>query len=283
MAKLLKRATTLSLVTNIFLFFIKGFIGIMSNSIAVISDAVNSLTDIVSSAAIMYSVHVSLKKPDDEHQFGHHAAQPIAVFIIALFSAIVGIEIIKESIKRITAPTSLEISLPVYLVLVLTIIIKLILMRYQSKVGKAFKSPGLKASAVDSMNDVLSSSLSLVGVAGIEFGYPSLDGIVGIFIAFVIMKSGYEIAKENINYLMGRAADEKIILEIANKALNVNGVKGMNDLRSYYVGNKFHIEIHIEVDKNETTEISHDIGELVRTEIMKLPEIRWPKHLFLPA
>ena len=146
-------------------------------------------------------------------------------------------------------------------------------MRYQLKVGNAFKSPGLKASAVDSMNDVLSSSLSLIGVAGIEFGLPSLDGIVGIFIAFVIMKSGFEIAKENINYLMGRAADEKIILEIANKALNVNGVKGMNDLRSYYVGNKFHIEIHIEVDKNETTEISHDIGELVRTEIMKLPDI----------
>ena len=273
MAKLLKRATTLSLVSNIFLFFIKGFIGIVSNSIAVISDAVNSLTDIVSSAAIMYSVHVSLKKPDEEHQFGHHAAQPIAVFIIALFSAIVGIEIIKESIKRISDPTSSIISLPVYLVLVLTIIIKLILMRYQSKVGKTFKSPGLKASAVDSMNDVLSSSLSLIGVAGIEFGYPSLDGIVGIFIAFVIMKSGYEIAKENINYLMGRAADDKIILEIANKALKVLGVKGMHDLKSFYVGNKFHVEIHVEVDKNEPTAISHDIGELVRTEIMKLSDI----------
>ncbi len=88
MAKLLKRATTLSLVTNIFLFLIKGFIGIISNSIAVISDAVNSLSDIVSSAAIMYSVHVSLKKPDEEHQFGHHAAQPIAVFIIALWSTL---------------------------------------------------------------------------------------------------------------------------------------------------------------------------------------------------
>ncbi len=273
MAKVLKRATTLSLATNIFLFLIKGFIGIMSNSIAVISDAVNSLSDIVSSAAIMYSVHVFLKKPDNEHQFGHHAAQPIAVFIIALFSAIVGIEIIKESIKRITAPTSLEISLPVYLVLVLTIIVKLLLMRYQSKVGKAFKSPGLKASAVDSLNDVLSSSLSLIGVAGIEFGYPSLDGIVGIFIAFVIMRSGYEIAAENINYLMGRAADQKIILEIAGKTLKVEGVKGMHDLKSYYVGNKFHIEIHIEVNKNETTEISHNIGEDVRNEIMKLPDI----------
>ena len=273
MAKILKRATSLSLATNIFLFLIKGFIGIMSNSIAVISDAVNSLTDIVSSAAIMYSVHVSLKQPDDEHQFGHHAAQPIAVFIIALFSAIVGIEIIKESIKRIIDPTSSVISWPVYLVLLLTIVIKLILMRYQSNVGKAFKSPGLKASAVDSMNDVLASFLSLIGVAGIEFGYPRLDGIFGILIAFVILKSGYEVAMENINYLMGRAADEKIILEIANKALKVKGVKGIHDLKSHYVGNKFHVEIHVEVDKNETTKISHETGVDVRNEILKLPDI----------
>ena len=72
---------------------------------------------------------------------------------------------------------------------------------------------------------------------------------------------------------MGRAADEKTILEIANKTLKVKGVKGMHDLKSYYVGNKFHIEIHIEVDKDKTTEVSHDIGEAVRNEIMKLPDI----------
>ncbi len=231
------------------------------------------LTDIVSSAAIMYSVHVSLKKPDEEHQFGHNAAQPIAVFIIALFSAIVGIEIIKESVKRIIEPTSSEITLPVYLVLVFTVIVKIILMRYQSKVGKAFKSPGLKASAVDSMNDVLASLLSLIGVAGIEFGYPKLDGIVGIFIALFILKSGYEIAKENINYLMGKAADEDMILEIANKALKVEGVKGINDLKSHYVGNKFHVEIHIEVDKNITTQDSHETGVGVRNEILKIADI----------
>jgi cation diffusion facilitator family transporter len=273
MAKVLKRATYLSLVTNLFLFVIKAAVGILSNSIAVISDAINSLTDIVSSFAIMYSVRVSLKKPDEEHQFGHHAAQPIAVFLIALFAGIVGIEVIKASFERILNPYITHINKEVYVVLVLTIVIKLILTKYQSKVGKEYKSPGLKASAVDSLNDVLASSLSIIGVIGAQLGLRYIDGIAGILIALFIFKSGYEVARENIDYLMGKAADENIILEIANKALKVRGVEGINELKSYYVGNKFHIEIHIDVDKSVSTEESHDIGVNVRNEILLLSDI----------
>ncbi|MGA8265576.1 MAG: cation diffusion facilitator family transporter [Ignavibacteriaceae bacterium] len=274
MAKLLKRAANLSLLVNIFLFLIKAFAGIVSNSIAVISDAINSLTDIVSSAAIMISVKISLKKPDDDHQFGHNAAQPIAVFLIALFTAIVAINLIQASINRILNPEPHKINALVYSILVVTILVKLILTRYQSKVGKTFRSPGLRASAVDSLNDVLASSLSLIGVIGVQIGFPYIDGIAGILISFFILKAGYEIAHENIDYLMGKAADEKIIIEIANCALNIEGVKGMNDLKSHYVGNKFHIEIHIEVDKNMSTKESHDVGKEVQKAIESIEEIQ---------
>jgi cation diffusion facilitator family transporter len=273
MAKLLQRATYLSLITNIFLFVIKALVGFFSNSIAVISDAINSLNDIIASAAIMYSVRISLKNPDEEHQFGHNAAQPIAVFLIALFACIVGIEVIKASIERIINPYITHINPEVYAVLVITIIIKLILTRYQSKVGKTYKSPGLKASAVDSLNDVLASSLSIIGVIGVQLGLRYIDGIAGILIALFIFKSGYEIAKENIDYLMGKAADEDVILEIANKALKVKGVKGINELKSHYVGNKFHVEIHIDVNKDVSTEESHEIGVKVREEVLRLADI----------
>ena len=275
MAKLLKRAANLSLLVNIFLFLIKAFAGIVSNSIAVISDAINSLTDVVSSGAIMYSVKVSLKKPDDDHQFGHNAAQPIAVFLIALFTAIVAINLIQASIGRILNPNEHHnINALVYGILLVTITVKIILSRYQSKVGKTFRSPGLKASAIDSLNDVLASSLSIIGVIGVEIGLPYIDGIAGILISFFILKSGYEIAKENIDYLMGRAADDQLILEMANRAMNIEGVVGMNDLRSHYVGNKFHIEIHIEVDKHMTTQNSHDVGKEVQKAIESIEEIQ---------
>ncbi|MEJ2613341.1 MAG: cation diffusion facilitator family transporter, partial [Ignavibacteriaceae bacterium] len=254
-------------------FVIKGIVGIYSNSIAVISDAINSLNDIIASAAILYGVKISLKNPDEEHQFGHNAAQPIAVFLIALFAGIVGIEVIKASIERILHPYITHVTPEVYVVLVITIIIKLILMQYQSRIGKKYKSPGLKASAVDSMNDVLASSLSIIGVIGVQLGLRYIDGISGILIALFIFRSGYKIAKENIDYLMGKAASEDVIIEIANKALRVKGVEGINELKSHYVGNKFHVEIHIDVHKDVSTEDSHDIGVKVREEILHLPDI----------
>lgn len=275
MATHLTRAASLSLLINIFLFIIKAAAGIISNSIAVISDAINSLTDIVSSAAIMFSVKVSLKQPDKDHQFGHNAAQPIAVFLIALFTAIVGINLIQASIGRILHPDEFhKINALVYIILIITIVVKLLMTKYQSRVGKTYRSPGLQASAVDSLNDVLSSSISIAGLIGIQVGLPYFDGIAGIIISLFILKSGYEIAKQNIDYLMGKAADDQIILEIANRALQVQGVIGLNDLKSHYVGNKFHIEIHIEVDKEMTTENSHDVGKQVQKAIESIEEIQ---------
>ncbi len=273
MAKSLKRAAKLTLAVNIFLFLIKALAGIISNSIAVISDAINSLTDIISSGAIMYSVKISLKMPDEDHQFGHNAAQPIAVFLIALFTAVVGINLIEESVLRIITPYKTHINLTVYSILSATILVKLILTKYQSRIGKTFRSPALKAGAVDSFNDVLASSLSIIGLIGVQLGLKYVDGIAGILIAIFILRSGYQIAKENIDYLMGRAADDNLILEIANITLKIDGVKGLNELKSHYVGNKFHVEIHIDVDKNVTTGDSHKIGLDVQNAVSNLQEV----------
>jgi cation diffusion facilitator family transporter len=274
MTKDLKRAAHLTLAANIFLFIIKVAAGIISNSIAVISDAVNSLSDMISSGAIMYSVRISLKKPDDDHQFGHYAAQPLSVFVVALFTALVSINLIEESIKRIINPAPVNIIPPVYIILIINVVIKIILNRYQTDVGKAFKSPAIKASAIDSRNDILASTLSIIGILGVQLGFRYLDGIAGILIALFIFRSAYFMAKENIDYLMGKSADEGLILEIVNVALKVEGVLGLNDLKSYYVGNKFHIEIHIDVDKNLSTDISHDIGKKVQTAISSLSDIK---------
>lgn len=273
MSKKLETASFLSLAVNIILFFLKLVVGLISNSIAVISEALNSLSDIVSSFAIMYSVRVSLKKPDDDHQFGHAAAQPLAAFIIALFTCVLVIKLIEESIRRIISPSEVMIDAYVYFVLIITIISKFALTKYQSKIGKEHRSPALRAIAVDSMNDVLASSIAIIGIIGVQFGILILDSIAGIFIAFFIAKSGYEIARENIDYLMGRAADDHLIIEIANKALKIDGVQGLNELKTFYVGDKFHVEIHIDVDKQINTKESHDIGVKVQNEILKLEEI----------
>lgn len=274
MQKPLKRATTLALALNVFLFIIKLAAGIISNSITLISEAINSSTDIFSSLAIKYSVRISAMKPDEKHQFGHTAAQPIATFIVAVFAGVLGLNIIQESIKRIITPAEIKIDLMVYSVLAVTIVTKIIMNRYQVHIGKKYKSPAVRAQAVDSINDVLASSIALIGVFFVQMGYAWVDGVGGIMVAYFILRSGYEIAVENIDYLMGRAADDNLIMEITTRALKVKGVEGLNDLRSHYVGDKFHIEIHIEVNKSASTKESHDIGKDVQHAIESLPEVQ---------
>lgn len=269
-----KKATNIALGLNILLFVIKLIVGLISNSIAIISEAINSFTDIISSIAIRFSIKVSSQKPDEKHQFGHSAAQPIATFIVAILAGLLGLNIIQESIKRIISPPEVSLSIYVYLVLGITITTKIIMNRYQTIIGKKYNSPAIRAQAVDSINDVLASSFALVGIIGVQLGYPLVDGIGGLLVSFFIFRSGYEIAKENIDYLMGKAADQELVFEIVNRALKVEGVKGMNDLRSHYVGNKFHIEIHIEVDQRTNTKDSHDIGKKVQFAIEEIPEVQ---------
>lgn len=274
MPKRLNTATNIGIAVNIFLFLIKALAGFLSNSIAVISEAVNSLTDIVSSVGIKYAIYISRKKPDETHQFGHSAAQPIAAFIVAVFAFVVGIKIVEESIKRIVQPEELNASVFVYVILLITIITKIVLSRYQHIIGKRFNSTAIKAASIDSLNDVLSSLIALAGLACASLGLKIIDGVSGILVASFIFRTGYHVAKENIDYLMGKSADEKMILEIAGRAAQIEGVRGLNDLRSHYVGDKFHIEIHIEVDKNISTKLSHDIGKHVQSELEKIPLVQ---------
>ncbi|NJD23193.1 MAG: cation transporter [Melioribacter sp.] len=270
----LKRATDIALLINIFLFIIKSIVGILSNSIAVISEALNSLTDILSSLGIKYAVKLSREKPDPKHQFGHTPAQPIAAFILSVFAFVVGINIIEESIKRLIEPQNINTIPSVYVVLIITMIIKIVLNRYQVKIGKMFNSPAIKAASVDSINDVLASSIALVGVIGAAYNLKFIDSIAGIMVAMFIFKTGYEVAKENLDYLMGRSASKEFDEKLKNITKGINGVKGINDLRSHYVGNKFHIEIHIEVNKDLNTKASHDIGNQVKFTLEKLEEVQ---------
>jgi len=270
----LKRATDVALGINIFLFLIKAVVGVLSNSIAVISEALNSFTDILVSIGIKISIKISHQKPDHKHQFGHNAAQPIAAFILSVFAFVVGINIIEESVKRLIEPQQINTIPSVYIVLIITIITKILLNRYQVKIAKIFNSPAIRAASVDSINDVLASSIALIGIVGVYFKLEYLDSFAGIFVAMFIFKSGWEVAKENLDYLMGVSANKDFDENVRKITLGTEGVKGINDLRSHYVGNKFHIEIHIEVDKNISTSHSHDIGNKVRFTLEKIDEVQ---------
>ena len=137
-----------------------------------------------------------------------------------------------------------------------------------------FDSPAIRAASVDSINDVLASSIAFAGIIGVALHFVYMDSVAGILVAMFIFKSGYEVGRENIDYLMGRSAPPDFDQIVKTTALGIRGVKGINDLRSHYVGNKFHIEIHIEVDKNLTTFDSHAVGNEVRNMLERLDRVQ---------
>jgi cation diffusion facilitator family transporter len=267
------RAASVTLAVNIFLFCIKLFAGFTIASISMISEAMNSLLDIIASAGIMYSVHIALRAPDDDHPFGHRAAEPITSLLYAIFAGVVSFNTLRESIIRIYAPTIHSVQLLPFAVLGVTIIMKFTLGTYLHRVGLKYESPALMASSIDAKNDVLGALMAIAGITFSYLGNPWCDGIGGIAVSLMIARGGYMIARENINYLMGKGAGEELLLEIFQRAMKVDGVHGVNSLRSHHVGNRFHIEIHIEVDRALSTQQSHDIGEEVQRSLESLKEI----------
>ncbi|MEE9591035.1 MAG: cation diffusion facilitator family transporter [Thermodesulfobacteriota bacterium] len=267
------KATVLGIVCNSFLFAIKLFAGIISGSIALLSDAFNSLTDMVTSIAIFICVRISDKEADEGHPFGHKRAEPIAGLLVAILAGILGFEIIKASIERLITGKTISVGPIPLLVPVVTMVLKWLMARYFKRVGEELKSPAIKASAVDSTNDVYFSAAALVGIAGAGIGYHFLDPLAGLLISAWIIYSGYKIGIENIDYLMGRSPEPELMLTIKNAALSVAGVKTLNKVRAHYVGNFIHVEVHIEVDKTLSTFDSHAIGKGVEKSIERLEAI----------
>lgn len=262
-----RRGTALGLGGNIFLFLLKIILGVMSGSIAVISDAIHSLMDIIAAIVIAIGVKVAKEKPDDDHQFGHHRAEPIAGLIIAVIAGILAFEIARESVMKLFTGETEIVGKYALIALIITIITKLSMGWYFRRLGKKIHSSAIRALAIDSKNDVLATSVALIGVLVATLGLPSFDAIAGFVVAIFIFKGGYEIGIENIDYLMGKTASEELIREVKLAALSVKGVIALNTVRSHYVGQSVHVEIHIEVDYKMPTDQSHYIAEKVEADV----------------
>ncbi|MBI5642174.1 MAG: cation transporter [Deltaproteobacteria bacterium] len=261
------RATLINILGNSGLFVLKLAAGILSGSIALISDALNSLNDIAASIATFICVKISNKHADEGHPFGHSRAEPIAGLIIAVLAGILGFEIIRESIERLLTARKAEISLFTLIVPVVTMVAKAVMSWHFKRVGRLFNSPALLATSLDSLMDVFVSLAVLVGIVGTRLGYLFLDPLAAFVISIWIIRTGYRIGMENIAYLMGQSPEPGLMEEIKKAALSAPGVRAINTVRAHYVGNFIHVEIHVEVDKNLSTQASHDIGKGVEKRV----------------
>lgn len=264
------RATLINIAGNTALFVLKLVAGLLSGSIAIISDALNSLNDIAASVATFICVKISDKEADEGHPFGHSRAEPIAGLIIAVLAGILGFEVIRESAEKLMSGNGVEIDYFTISVPLITMGAKGLMSWHFSRVGRLVNSPALKATAVDSMMDVVIAFAALIGILGAWYGYYFFDPIAGFVISIWIIYTGYRIGMENIAYLMGQAPPPGLMEEIKHCALKVGGVRAINTVRAHYVGNFIHVEIHIEVDKNLSTLESHAIGKNVERSVERI-------------
>ncbi len=258
-----EKITLLGIFLNTVLFIAKITAGLMSNSLAILSDAFNSLTDIVSYTAVYFAVKISNTKSDSSHPFGHRRAEPLASLIVAIFAGILGFEVLRSSVQNLISPRISNITVFPIGVLFFTMAVKTFMFTFFTKKGIEMNRPALRAAGIDSRNDVLVSGVALLGVVGYKYGLFALDSIAALIISMVIFYSGYKIGKENIDYLMGHAPPIEEVQKIRKAVKKIKGVKGTNEIKAHYVGNFIHIELHIEVDKNMTTQQSHDLGKEV--------------------
>jgi cation diffusion facilitator family transporter len=269
-----RRATLTGIAGKVILFAVKGAIGVASGSIALISDALNSLVDVITSVAIWYSVRVADREPDLDHPYGHQRAETIAALGVAIFTAILGFEIGRAAVERlISGPRPIEFAGWAAGALVLSIMGSIVLAWYFRRRGEELESPAILASAVDSENDIWSSLAALVGVCASGLGFPVIDPVAGIIVGFWIVWGGYRFGRTNIDYLMGKSPGQELVDRIRSLALPIAGVRGVHDVRAHYVGHRIHAEVHVEVDQELPTRRSHDVGGSVRAAIERLPGV----------
>lgn len=270
----LRRVARVVFVVNCFLLTIKAIVWYQSGSLAVGSEAVNSLTDVGYSLVILAGLYATTQPPDTQHPHGHERIEPfVSLFVAAgilLASALIlwyaGSTLISGEFSEITGPWAV-------IVLVVAGVMKLWLYRYCFEIGDQYTSPALIATAIDHRNDVLLTAAALVGVIGAQLGYAVLDPLAAIVVAIGIGISGIVVVRENINYLVGGAPPDHLHEEIVSRALAHPEVNGVHDVIAHYVGPEIDVSIHVEVEGDLTLLEAHQIESAIIQSIREIDDI----------
>ena len=271
------------LLSNLLLFIGKLLIGILGGSITVIADAINNLSDMGSSAIVIFGFKLSSKPADSEHPFGHQRYEQIMALIVAVIVMAIGILLSKSSIEKLIAPEATTVSVITYVVLGLAILVKLFQMWLYSDFSKSINSDILKASSIDSRNDVISTSAVLVAMILInifgDIGF-SIDGLFGLIVSVFIMISAIKLIKETIGPLLGEMPDNNFVQSLKDKILSYDGVLGIHDFLIHsYGANNYFVNVHVEVSSKVDVMISHDVIDNIERDFREQLGITLSIHL----
>ena len=268
--KAITQTSIIGIIANVFLAAFKAGAGLVAGSIAIILDAVNNLTDAMSSIITIIGIKLAKKRPDDKHPFGYGRIEYFSTMLIALLVLVAGISSITESVKRIINPELPDYSVVTVVIIVVSVITKLILGKYVSSQGKKYNSDALVASGADASFDAIISASTLVGALVTFVLHISVDGYIGVLISIFIIKAGIEMLLETIGDVIGNRPDSEVSKAIKKSIAEIDGVNGAYDLVLHNYGpDKAIGTVHVEIDGEMSAVDIHKLTKRIQNKIIE--------------
>lgn len=263
-------AGLVGIICNLLLFGGKLAVGLLTASVSITADALNNLSDATSSVVTMLGFRLAERPADEEHPFGHARYEYLSGLAVAALILIIGVELGKSSIDKILHPTPVDFGWVTAAVLIGSILIKLWMSLFNTKLGKIIHSATLTATAADSRNDVITTAAVLTAALIEHFTAFAADGWMGLLVSAFILYSGVGLAKDTISPLLGENADPELREKIVDKIRACPKVLGFHDLmvHDYGPGQRF-ASIHVEMDRREDPMESHEIIDDLERECLK--------------
>lgn len=273
-------AGIVGIVTNLILFIIKLSVGLFSNSVSILADAFNNLSDAASSIITIIGFKMANKPADAEHPFGHGRIEYITAMIVSFMVMLVGLKFVKTSFQKIINPTLVTFELWPFILLLISIGFKFWLSKFNKSIGNKINSSTLKATATDAMGDVFTSTTVVISFLISKFTTLPIDGYIGIVVALAIVYSGFSLIKETLSPLLGEPPDPVLVSDITDMVMSYDNITGIHDLIVHNYGpGRIMASIHAEIPSNIDIMEIHHIIDTAEREISKKLNIYLVIHM----
>lgn len=268
--KIAMKVSVNSIIVNVLLSLFKLIAGLVGRSGAMISDAVHSFSDVLSTFVVMAGVKMAGKKSDHNHQYGHERMECVAAIILAVFLAATGLGIGYGGIVKIVGRDYGDLSVPGVIALVMALVsvaTKEAMYWYTRHAAKKINSGALMADAWHHRSDAMSSIGSFAGILGARLGFPVLDPVASVVICVFIIKAAADIFIDAVRKMTDESCDDKTVDEMRGVVLSQKDVLGLDDIRTRMFGSKIYVDIEICADGEKTLNETHRIAEAVHDAI----------------
>lgn len=258
----------MGIALNLILFGVKLFAGIVTGAVSVTADAINNLSDAGSSVITMAGMRMAGRPADKDHPFGHGRIEYVAGLIVSMVIIIMSYELAKDSIIKIITPEEIVFSPMSLAILGASVLVKLYICLYNRKIGRLINSSAMKATAMDSLSDCISTAAVIAGLVVFALFKLNVDGYIGVVVALFILKTGIEAAKESLTPLIGERPDQQYVNEIYSTIMSYEGVVGVHDLivHNYGVGANI-ISLHAEIPAEMGFMEAHELIDIIENDL----------------